>query len=163
MLWWSSSLFSVGAEYTGILSVHTQRTEVGRTWGLYLENYMFLSGYILMWPFVPVLAWETRSWSLSKYFRHTLYIYMHEQDAEKLLALLVNYISINFSPMAQQPLLGLGLFITEASRSHSDTPHSVGLLWASDQRGTETSTWQHTTLTRDRHPCPCRDSNPQSQ
>jgi len=34
--------------------------------------------------------------------------------------------------MAQQPLLGQGLLIVEASRSHSDTPDSVGLLLASD-------------------------------
>jgi len=27
----------------------------------------------------------------------------------------------------------------------------------------ETSTWQHTTFTTDRHPCPRRDSNPLSQ
>ena len=32
-----------------------------------------------------------------------------------------------------------------------DTPHSVGLLWTSDQPGAGTSTWQHTTLTTDRH------------
>jgi len=32
-----------------------------------------------------------------------------------------------------------------ASRSHSDTPHSVGLLWTSDKPDAETSTWQHTT------------------
>jgi hypothetical protein len=31
--------------------------------------------------------------------------------------------------VAPQPLLGHGLLIIEASRSHSDTPHSVGLLW----------------------------------
>jgi hypothetical protein len=42
--------------------------------------------------------------------------------------------------MAQQPLGGLGLLIIEASRSHSDTPHSVGLLWTSDQPVAETST-----------------------
>ena len=30
-----------------------------------------------------------------------------------------------------------------------NTPHSVGLLWTSDQSDAETSTWQHTTLTRD--------------
>jgi hypothetical protein len=47
--------------------------------------------------------------------------------------------------------------------SHSDTPHSVGLLWTRDQPVVETSTWQHTTLTTDRHPCPRRNSNPQSQ
>ena len=34
---------------------------------------------------------------------------------------------------------GLGLHITEVSRSHSDTLHSVGLLWASDQPITDTS------------------------
>ena len=51
--------------------------------------------------------------------------------------------------MAQEPLVGQGLLVIEASRSHSDTPHSVGLLWTSDQPNAETSTWQHTTLTRD--------------
>jgi len=42
-----------------------------------------------------------------------------------------------FFPMAQQPLVGQGLLIIEASRSHS-----VGLLWASDQPAAETSTGQ---------------------
>ena len=51
----------------------------------------------------------------------------------------------------------------QASRSHSDTPQSVGPLWTSDQLVTETSTWQNTTLTGDRHPCLRRDSNPQSR
>jgi hypothetical protein len=38
-------------------------------------------------------------------------------------------IIIIISPMAQQPLVGQGLLITEASRSHTlDTPHSVGFL-----------------------------------
>ena len=41
--------------------------------------------------------------------------------------------------------------------------HSARLLWMSDQPVAETSTWQHTTFTRDKHPCPRRDSNPQSQ
>jgi hypothetical protein len=56
--------------------------------------------------------------------------------------------------MVQQPPVGQGLLIIEASRSHSDTPHSVGLLWTSDQPDAETPTWQHTTLTRDRHMTP---------
>jgi hypothetical protein len=34
------------------------------------------------------------------------------------------------------------------------TPQSVVLLWTSDQPDAETSTWQHATLTTDRHPCP---------
>ena len=53
--------------------------------------------------------------------------------------------------MAQQPPppVGQGLLIIEASRSHSDSAHSVGLLWTSDQPDAGTSTWQNTTLTRD--------------
>jgi hypothetical protein len=53
--------------------------------------------------------------------------------------------------------------IIEASRSHSGTLHSSGLLWKSDQPVKVTSTWQRTTLTTDRHPCRLRDSNPQSK
>ena len=44
---------------------------------------------------------------------------------------------------------GPGPLIIDSWLSHSDTPHSVGLLWTSDQPDTETSTWQHTTLTTD--------------
>jgi hypothetical protein len=51
-----------------------------------------------------------------------------------------------------------------SSCSHSfDTPHSVGLLWMSDQPVTDTSTRKHTTLTKHRRPFPMRDSNPQYQ
>jgi len=67
------------------------------------------------------------------------------------------------SSMAQQPIRGQELPIIEASRSHSDTPHSAGNLWTSEQPDADTSTWQHTTLTRDRYQCSRRDSNPQSQ
>jgi len=64
--------------------------------------------------------------------------------------------------MAQQSLEYQGLII-EVSRSHSDTPHSVGLFSASDQTRAVTCTWQHITLARDRRLCLWRDSNPQSQ
>ena len=37
---------------------------------------------------------------------------------------------------------------------HNDAAQSVGLLWTSDQLVAETSTWQHTTLTTDKYPCP---------
>ena len=36
---------------------------------------------------------------------------------------------------------------------HNDAPQSVVLLWTSDKSVSETSTWQHTTLTTDKHPC----------
>jgi hypothetical protein len=48
------------------------------------------------------------------------------------------------------------------THAHTHT-HSVGLLWTRDRPVPETPTWQHTTFTRDRHPRPRRDSNPQSQ
>ena len=40
---------------------------------------------------------------------------------------------------------------------------AITLLWTSDQPDAQISTRQHTTLTRDRYPCPRWDSNPQSQ
>jgi hypothetical protein len=43
-----------------------------------------------------------------------------------------------------------GFYIT-----HKEAPQSVGLLWTSGQLVAETSAWQHTTLTTDKHPCPC--------
>jgi hypothetical protein len=46
----------------------------------------------------------------------------------------------DFFLLAQQPLVGQDLLIIEASRLHSETPHSVGLLWTSDQPDAETST-----------------------
>jgi len=39
--------------------------------------------------------------------------------------------------------VGQDLLFIEASQSHSYTPHSVGLLWTSDQPDAEISTWQH--------------------
>jgi hypothetical protein len=46
----------------------------------------------------------------------------------------------NVSFMAQQPLVDQSLLIIMASRSYSDTPYSLGLLWMSDQPGAQTST-----------------------
>jgi hypothetical protein len=43
------------------------------------------------------------------------------------------------------------------------TPQSAGLLWTRDRPVAEISTWQHTTLTRDKHTYPRWDSNPRSQ
>jgi hypothetical protein len=65
--------------------------------------------------------------------------------------------------VSSQPGSGLlspydrGFFIT------NDAPHSVGLLWTSNQSFAETSTRKHTTFTTDKSPCPRWDSNPESQ
>jgi len=56
-------------------------------------------------------------------------------------------------------LVSLGFLIIEGSRSLSDSPHSVGLPWTSDQLDAETST-QHSQGT-DIHAR--RDSKPQLQ
>ena len=53
--------------------------------------------------------------------------------------------------IAQQALVGQGVLIIEASLSNSDTPHTTGLLWTSDRLDVESSTWHHTTLTRNIH------------
>jgi hypothetical protein len=47
--------------------------------------------------------------------------------------------------------------------THNEAPQSVGLFWTSDQPVAETSTWQHTTNTTDKHPCLWWHSNPRSQ
>jgi hypothetical protein len=41
--------------------------------------------------------------------------------------------------------------------------HSESLPWTMDQPVAETTTRQHTTITRESHPCPRSDSKPQSQ
>ena len=61
--------------------------------------------------------------------------------------------------MVQRVLVSQDLLITEASRSHSDTPHSVGLLWTSDRPGAKTTHSSHKKETSMRP----ADSNPQSQ
>ena len=54
----------------------------------------------------------------------------------------VNYLSIYISrnicfSKAQQPLVGQDFLVIEASWWHSDTPHSIGLFWTSDEPDAE--------------------------
>jgi len=74
----------------------------------------------------------------------------------------VIYIYILFSPVSQQPLVGQDLLIIEASRSHSDTPHSVGLLWKSDRpaAGSLPDNALHLQQTGIHAPCGIRTRNP---
>ena len=67
------------------------------------------------------------------------------------------------SPPPPTVLLGR-LMVEFCEITHGQTkPHLVELLWTRDRPVTETSTWQHRTLTRDKHPCSRQDSNQQSQ
>ena len=54
-----------------------------------------------------------------------------------------------------------GFYLTTHNTHNRQT--SIGLLWKGDQPIAETSTWQHTTLTTDKHLCPRWDSNPRSR
>jgi hypothetical protein len=47
------------------------------------------------------------------------------------------YLLIYF--MVEQPLIGQGLLIIQASRSHSGTSQSIGLLWISHQSDADSS------------------------
>ena len=57
------------------------------------------------------------------------------------------YIYICVLMTQHPPLVGEGLLCTVVSQLHSDTPHSLGLLWTSDQPEAETLP-DNTTLTR---------------
>ena len=66
--------------------------------------------------------------------------------------------------MAWQPLVGQGPFSIEASGSHSDTPHTVGLLWTRDRTIAVTPSWQLITQDTDIHaPGEIRTRNPSNQ
>ena len=54
-------------------------------------------------------------------------------------------------PRTQQPNAGQQHLIREVSRSHNDTPQSVGLLWTRDLPVAGSCTWQHTTQQTDIH------------
>jgi len=91
--------------------------------------------------------WFETCWSTFKYFIilivSTYYILCISWIIKCLICSHLLLFCLDFSTMAQQTLLGQGLFIIEASRSHSDTTHSVWLLRTSDRPNAGTSTRQH--------------------
>jgi hypothetical protein len=62
------------------------------------------------------------------------------KECPKTVLHLFHTVEFKFYFVARQPLVGKGPVIIGASRLHSDTPHSVGLLLTSDQPDAETST-----------------------
>jgi hypothetical protein len=67
-------------------------------------------------------------------------VIVYEHNGNALLEYKDRYTTVVCLFLARQPPVSHGLLIHEVSRSHSDTPHSVGLLWTSDQLEAETST-----------------------
>ena len=106
--------------------------------------------------------------------RYSLYVCMYEISDLSLLfdtgnieinfLLIINRKIFSSFSVAQPPFPGLGHHIVRICRWHTGRHiQSVGLLWDGDQPIAETSTWQHTTFTRDRQPCSRGDSKLQSQ
>jgi len=115
---------------------------------------------------------KSHDWSSKKNSRSDVQILVRQKllcDTEYMTpALLCNEESftvfISFFAVALRPNGGHNLLVLEVLYiTHNDAAQSVGLLWTSDQLVAETSTWQHTTLTTDKPPCPRWDSNPRSQ
>jgi hypothetical protein len=78
-------------------------------------------------------------------------------------SILYNTFTFFVSTRGASTRLGVSASPYGASQSYSlEATNSVGLLWMSDQSDSETSTGQHTTLTRDTHPWPggIRTHNP---
>ena len=72
------------------------------------------------------------------------------------------YVNVYSPPWRCSPTRDMASSFLMRFLDHTQRRTTVGrtLLWTSDQPVAETSTWQHTTLTTKKHPCPRRDSNP---
>jgi len=73
----------------------------------------------------------------------------------------IGYVSFLVWPLSTYSLQVLRMtFAPERTQWHT---HSGGLLWTKDRPVEDNFTWQRTTLTRESHLYPFRDSNLQSQ
>ena len=68
-------------------------------------------------------------------------------------------------PWLFDPILGHGPHYGTSWSQSVHTPQSEGRLWTTDRLDAETSTWQYTTITREKYPCPgeIRTRNPSKQ
>jgi len=100
---------------------------------------------------------------------NVVHIYVHQTGQKQCVVIAFRRLCRNFSKKKTLTSVVIvwqivvGFRIMGASRSHSDAPQLVGLLWMSDQPVAENCTWQHTTKIRERYPCRWRYSNPQPQ
>ena len=122
-----------------------------------LTKFLLVIFFIKLWLFIYTAITGWRFWGRHHALCQILYLVTILNKLIFHLKVLF-FFSFRNSPPVTHDLLSF-----EASRSHSDTPQSVRLLRTIDQPDAQTSTWQHTILTTDRHPCHRRESNPQSQ
>jgi len=64
------------------------------------------------------------------------------QSSSRFRQLLEIHVSLIICRTRRSFFYGSTILVGEGSKSHSDTPHSVGLLCSSDRPVAETSTWQ---------------------
>jgi hypothetical protein len=147
-LWWSKSKISARFEAANPASFGNK---LHATWPAG-QPHVFIRHCGLHSHETQILAWKRNISNKTRnlFFRWPLHIFP-----------LILSIFVYFFPWRNSPQWARAFI--EASRSHSGTPHSVRLFWTSESHVAETSTWQHTTVTTDRHLCCRRDSNPQSQ
>jgi len=86
-----------------------------------------------------------------------LYLLSCNQPSDYALGYIFIFLVWSLSTYSLQKKFGVALHHVQL-HTHTHT-HLVVLLWKSDRSVTETSTWHHT----NRHPCPRRYSNSQSQ
>ena len=72
-------------------------------------------------------------------------IKMRFETGEARALTLTSVIYVDSTPRGALTQFRVTACLSRASKSHSDTPHSVGLLWASDQPVAATSTKTHNT------------------
>jgi len=124
------------------------------------RNHRLAKVYLNMINTCTKMYWLTRISLSSIFWQITLLVYQKLKATKSFPSSPVR-VWIFFSPVALRPVVRPWSPFIEVSRSHSDTPHSVGIL-PSDQPDAQTSTWQHTTLTRGKHQCPRGAKNLQS-
>ena len=129
-----------------------------------LENLQNKVTSLFIIVFFRNAQWNLHLRFLQSTFSMIIYIYVFTSPVNISLRTVLSFLEFFFlrldSPIrAWASSFRRGFMVTQIL----DTPQSVGLLWTRDQLVAETSTWQHTTLTRDRHPCPRWNSNPRSQ
>jgi hypothetical protein len=74
-------------------------------------------------------------------FLHLTAIYSLSYYTKKLPGMGATFLFIPYYTTSSQAVLGRGRLFVEVSWLHSDAPHSVWLLWTSDQPDAQTSTW----------------------
>jgi len=127
-----------------------------------MEIYIYIYIYIYGLPPFPVF--------------YTIVLFFHSINISRSWCHLINWFVLkvfthlinarnvdDINPLATNVIYVWSTYSWCFQITHNDAAQSAGLLWTSDQLVAETSTWQHTTLTTEKYPCPRWDLNPRSQ